>query len=1399
VNADAQCEEALALNARAVGLVRDGAAAAAEPLLRRAAQLYEAAGADLRPEYVAVLQNLAAVARRLGDATQMRAAYLRVAEAERRRWPETDPQRADALNDVAFRLFEAGDDAAAEVLVAESLELRRRLMGDEDPDVASSLNNLGQLRLRAGDFVDARRLMERAADIRRALLSDAHPDLADSWSSLGGLALSEGDGPEAERMFALALEVLAALLGPEDPQVADVYENLARARLLREDRPGASLALRRAVGIRRRSGGTGESEARALNTLADAHYRAEEWSLASDLYTEAIALLEAVYGPDDPRVGDYVNNLANAERASGSWETASELYERALRIQRAHGRSDDSRVARVLADIDELRELTDDVPPDELLARAISYEREGDYPAAERLARRAVDVRSDSAGRDDETVAEALLVLGTVLNERADHEGARSAYDRALTATRTAENARVDTVAALLAGVGNVENRLGDPFAAERWHRESLALLEANGGPRNRTYPAALRNLAIDLTEQGDLLEARGLLERTIELLERQGDERGLGGTLTNLGRVRLRLGDPEGAEPLLDRALPLLQRTAGAGHPDVAATITALADANEARGKAAKAETRLRDALDIVVAALGEHHPRTLTARRRLAITLQSNGDDSGAEEQLLAALAGQRERHGDHPASLGATLVALGNLYASNDRASEALPLLTEGTELLRSALPPGHPSVVTALASIGSLYAAISPEAAEHFLQKALDGARGGHDDHAATVAHITATLALLKRARGDLDGASELLDQALAGTPGDAAGILTAIASLRAAQGATTAALDVLERAFALRDDAFADVLSAAPERTRLAFLASHKEMLALLLSIVAADPSPEAVKRGFDVVLGQKALAAEAAVTHREEILSGRHPELVDRLRELTRVRDEQARALLSGSTASEATDLRDRREALERSLASSIPGLTLTQRVRAASRAAIVAAMPHGSTVIEIVQHVVDDLRPTGGLTRAEWFSRRRGYERSRYVAFVLSSDPDLPVRLVNLGDAQHIDELIGRFRLWITGDAVETAHFPADRSRSLAEAGPMLHAAVFEPLERVLGDSRRLLIAPDGELTRLPFEALPDGDGGNVIDRYAISYVSAARDIVRFGVAHGRQQSPPVVVADPEFELRAPGDPATAVPDAEEGDVRFARLTGTREEGHLVANLLGAERLFGYRAVESAIKAVRAPKVLHLATHGWFLADRAPSAQSLAENDPLISDIAHLITIPGFGTHLMDVADKPKAASEVSPRSARMGAGQSNPLLRSGLALAGANTWLDGGRLPAEAQDGLLTAEDVSALDLYGTDLVVLSACETGLGEVVRGEGVFGLRRAFVLAGASTLVMSLWKVPDAETAELITDFYRRMRDGSGPAEALRRAQLTIKARPNLAEPYYWAAFVCQGDPGPRS
>lgn len=158
---------------------------------------------------------------------------------------------------------------------------------------------------------------------------------------------------------------------------------------------------------------------------------------------------------------------------------------------------------------------------------------------------------------------------------------------------------------------------------------------------------------------------------------------------------------------------------------------------------------------------------------------------------------------------------------------------------------------------------------------------------------------------------------------------------------------------------------------------------------------------------------------------------------------------------------------------------------------------------------------------------------------------------------------------------------------------------------------------------------------------------------------------------------------------------------------------------------------------------MLHIATHGFFLRDQAAATPALPEN----------------------------------------------PLLRSGLALAGANALRSGPR-----DDGILTALELAHLDLQGTELVVLSACESGAGEVQTGDGVSGLRRALVLAGARAQLTSLWQIADLPTQELMVDYYQRLLHGVGRSAALRTAQLAIMASRDRSHPYFWAAFMPIGD-----
>ena len=444
-----------------------------------------------------------------------------------------------------------------------------------------------------------------------------------------------------------------------------------------------------------------------------------------------------------------------------------------------------------------------------------------------------------------------------------------------------------------------------------------------------------------------------------------------------------------------------------------------------------------------------------------------------------------------------------------------------------------------------------------------------------------------------------------------------------------------------------------------------------------------------------------------------------------------------------------------------------IPEMNLEKKLETADYRAVRSALPARSVLAEFVRFEVFDFGAVVARGDARW-------KPARYAVFIVPSEQTSRIRMIDLGDATTIDGFISEARSTIVAGGERRPQ------RSTLER---LRRAVFDPLCPEMNGVTRLFVVPDGDIALFPFEVLPgQGEVDSLIESYQISYLASGRDALNIR-ADAERPSAPVVIADPDFDL------GSTIPSGKEppgrrsrasaiASMHFGRLPGTRTEGMQIARMLstrlGAAILpwLDSAALESRVKELKSPWILHVATHGFFLADQPAS----------------------LGQRLRDLGaiEWPSGEALFSPDPLF-----ENPLLRSGLALAGANWKSKGFTPPSEAEDGLLTAEDVAGLDLLSTELVVLSACETGLGEVRIGEGVFGLRRTFALCGAKTLVMSLWKVPDAETQELMEDFYRRVLAGEARAEALRQSQLGVKRK--RPEPVFWGAFICQGDPGPMN
>jgi CHAT domain-containing protein len=472
-----------------------------------------------------------------------------------------------------------------------------------------------------------------------------------------------------------------------------------------------------------------------------------------------------------------------------------------------------------------------------------------------------------------------------------------------------------------------------------------------------------------------------------------------------------------------------------------------------------------------------------------------------------------------------------------------------------------------------------------------------------------------------------------------------------------------------------------------------------------------------------------------------------------------------------------------RKEQLEQELYRQLPQL----QPRLVEAAQIAALLPAGGALVEFQRY------------RSSDFITGR-YGLPRYLALLLR--PDGTIRAIALGEAAPIDAAVA---------AAVIASADANQQAGAAEKLAAVSQLVLAPLQRELAGVRELFVSPDGELNRLPFAALPvagpkgggltDGpitaDGKTLGDAVALRLLTTGRDLLRLQQP-AKAGAAPVLIANPDFNAAsrsATGGASASAAAASiaastaagaggpsvlrggqqrspglRGLTAWQPLGGTEQEARQLAPLLGGGAVIsGPAATAAVVLAQRAPQILHIATHGFFLADQAPTSDAVAG-----------ATAPGSRSG----GAAPEGTAPATPS-------REDPLQRSGLVFAGAN------RPDANpSDDGYLTAAEATAMDLEGTELVTLSACETGLGGVRSGEGVYGLQRSLAVAGARSTLLSLWKVDDYLTVAFMQRYYNRLKAGEGRADALRNTQNDFRANKNsnYHDIRVWGAFQLSGD-----
>lgn len=799
--------------------------------------------------------------------------------------------------------------------------------------------------------------------------------------------------------------------------------------------------------------------------------------------------------------------------------------------------------------------------------------------------------------------------------------------------------------------------------------------------------------------------------------------------------------------------------------------------------GRYADAEPLYRRIIEIFTDTLGANSNAVAAARINLGLVYGDlrRFDRATAElEQALDIL-----QHADPPRLPGIAnaLLNLGILEARQGRPESAIDHLSQALDIQRRVFGRSNPWTLTTATQITTIYmrlgelskAAIYEEEAVRLI----DSTMGAHNAYAA---YRRLSLAWLRFAQRRYDESETLCREAVATYEElygrgnrSTAEALEFLARIERHDEQFDSAAVIAARALTMRLTVLGEQILPGAERDALLHSALTRNALNGLVASVTEASDSDVTANAIDLILTAKGCISDAMLA-RHQFFSQSFDSIGQRLwRAYKSAIRRQSQLFVAGPTSpgdpayhaaldSLWSEVTEREAALGRHFGQN----EALYRVQIVDHRDLARCLPPKTCLVEFIDYESQD--PAVFMA-----------QQQRYAAVVLT--PDGRARVYSLGPAEEIDSLVEAYQRHLKSIA-ESGRMPGRAQKSeYAMIARALYTRLWKPIAPIVESYEQVFVAPDGQLNRLSFGTLIEDDGHYLIEKYILQYLTAGRDLLRL-----REQVTPgrglIAIADPDFSAPvanpsyADGGPMTqrgggahvlrgVSPCADMSDYDLYPLPGTREEIAQVDSLWRLEYgepcvdREGAAATEEFLKSSAPGKrAAHLATHAYFLPTTCQSDQPT-----------------DYSTAVDQVVDL------------------DNPLLKSGLFLAGC-------AVPAEQrdttshEDGVLTAAEISSLNLEGMQFVVLSACETGKGELYNGEGVYGLRRAFHVAGVRTVISALWSIADQFTAPMMPTIYEHS-DESLPVR-LRRSQLNwinrLRAHGLSDHPFTWGAFIAEGD-----
>jgi len=981
-----------------------------------------------------------------------------------------------------------------------------------------------------------------------------------------------------------------------------------------------------------------------------------------------------------------------------------------------------------------------------LADKALALQKEGKYKEAAENWERIVQLNEKYLGPEHQSFAASLRILAGLYRAQGKYSKAEPLYIRALNIWEKALGADSNDVASVLNNLAGLYRAQGKYSKAEPLFIRSLAIQEKVLGPDHPDVATSLNNLALIYKNQGKYGKSEPLYIRALNIWGKAlgADSNDVASVLNNLAGLYRAQGKYSKAEPLYIQSLTITEKVLGADHPDVATSLNNLALMYTNQGKYGNSEPLYTRALNIWEKALGADSNEVASALNNLAVLYRAQGKYSKAEPLIIRSLAIKEKVLGAYHPDVATSLNNLASLYADQGQYGNSEPLYTRALNIWEKALGASSNEVALALNNLAGVYKDQGKYSkAETLYIQSLAIAKKSLDPYHLSVATSLNNLAGFYKEQGKYSKAEPLYSQSLIIAKRvlgpdhlTVASSLANNAVLSLSRSDYPKAIIKLKRAMLIQSAWLNRELPLMPDQARSNQIRVIGSSWQIPFGIT--EKTPAAKELALNTRLNRQGLLQE--IQQRQALLLSTSGTLKEKIEDLQSVIQQLSSVSLPQAKRAA---LNEQRNVLQSNLYREIPNLA----IETVSITDVAKALPPDGVLVEFQKYQPFDISKS---LSKQWGS-------AQYLALVLK--PNGAITAINLGPAAAIDATIHK---GLTATAQGLSDAP--------EIWAKLTKQVLQPIEPHLSSSKQWFLSLDGELNRVPFAAIPapKKSGIPLAEAVQLRLLTTGRELLRLQKPNANSTSA-LVMANPSYNLQtvAPSTEGSGTVPTENqrrsaaiDSKQWQPLPATEQEGSQIAALLSSPLLSGTKATTTALLQQQGPKVLHIATHGFFVADQETKAIN-----PL------------------------RAIQEDSFQL--KGLRQEDPQLRSGLVLAGANQPnLD------PNDDGYLTSAEALNLNLKGTELVVLSACSTGQGDVRTGEGVYGLQRSLTVAGARSTLLSLWKVEDAATAEFMLRYYKRLMRGEGRADALAAVQKEFRdgAIPAWKHPYYWAAWQLVGD-----